>query len=436
MTTISPARTARRVLQRTFSSLHVRNFRLFFIGQTVSNTGNWLTTVALVLLVLHLTSSGFAVGLLTACQFGPIMFFSIWAGSIADRSNKRNLLFITQSLEMAQSVTLAVLAFTPHPPLAALYVVAAIGGTLLAFDNPLRRSFVTEMVPPDEVPNAVALYSAIVNTSRVFGPALAGLLVVTVGFGWCFTIDAVSYITVLVALYLMRPAELRRLPSRPKQKGDIRAAFRYIARLPHLRISFILLAVIGILGYNFNVVLPLFVEQGLHEGDGAFTFVYAVFSAGALVSALVVANRHLVRMRHILVGAATFGGAMLALTFAPTLAVAVPIVFAVGLTSILYMTSSTAIVQVEADQAMHGRLLALQTVLFVGTAPIGGPLLGWLSDAFGPRAPVLLGAVATLAAAAWGGWALRRTDRHGASAMVPLAEGRVGPAAEVTTSSG
>jgi len=420
-TSSSSAGPLRRAANRTFSSLKVRNFRLFFIGQTVSNTGNWLTTVALTLLVLHLTNSGLAVGLLTACQFGPIMFFSVWAGAIADRSNKRNLLFVTQSLEMAQSVILAILAFMPNPPLPALYVVAAAGGTMLAFDNPLRRSFVTEMVPDDEVPNAVALYSAIVNTARIFGPALAGLLVVTVGFGWCFTIDAVSYVTVLIALWLMRPAELRRLPKRPRQRGEVRAALRYLWNMPDLRISFVLLAVIGILGYNFNLVLPLFVVQGLHQGDGAFTIVYAVFSAGALVSALIVAGRRLVRMRHVLIGAATFGIASLALAATPTLAAVIPVVFFVGLTSILYMTSSTALVQVEADQAMHGRLLALQTVLFVGTAPIGGPLLGWLADVLGARAPLVIGGVASMAAASWGIWAHRRSQRRiAANAEPPL----------------
>jgi MFS family permease len=405
----------RRALGRTFSSLKVRNFRLFFIGQTISNTGNWLTTVALTLLVLHLTGSGVAVGLLTACQFGPIMFFSIWAGSIADRSNKRNLLFVTQSLEMAQSVVLAVLAFTPNPPIAVLYVVAAIGGTLLAFDNPLRRSFVTEMVPAEEVPNAVALYSAIVNTSRVFGPALAGLLVVTVGFGWCFTVDAISYVFVLTALWLMRPRELRRIPSRPRQPGDIRAAFRYLRTQPHLRISFVLLGIIGILGYNFNVTLPLFIEHGLQLGDGAYTAAYAVFSAGALVSALVVANRHLVRMRNVLFGAVAFGVTTLALSIAPDLGATIAIVFAVGMASILYMTASTALVQVEAVQEMHGRLLGLQTVLFIGTAPISGPFLGWMSDALGARAPLVLGGVASLLAAGWGILALRRVERNDAT---------------------
>jgi MFS family permease len=406
--------------RRTFWSLRHRNFRLFFFGQLVSNTGNWLTNVALTLLVLHLTNSGLAVGALTAAQFGPILLLSAWAGAIADRSDKRRLLFVTQGLEMGQSVALAVIAFMPHPPLAAVYLTAVAGGLFLAFDNPLRRSFVTEMVPSDDRPNAVALYSAIVNSSRIFGPALAGALVVTVGFGWCFTIDAASYVFVLAALAMMRPAELLRVATGDRAKGAVRAGVRYLRGMPHLRIAFVTLAVVGTLGYNLNVELPLLVEHALGHGDAAFTFVYTVFSCGALVSALLVAQRALVRIQHILLGAALFGVALLALSAVPNLAAAVPVVFAVGLTSILYFTATTAIVQVEADPAMHGRILALQSVLLVGTAPIGGPLDGAIADAFGARIPLVVGGIASVAAAAWGYSALRRSrrDEHTVRAAV------------------
>src|SRR3954453_16471357 len=196
-------------MRRTFSSLWVRNFRLFFVGQLISNSGNWLTIIALTLLVLHRTGSGVAVSLLAACQFGPMLVLSPWAGVIADRSNKRHLLYVTQSLEMLQSATLAVLAFLPGVPLPIFFVTAAAGGCMLAFDNPGRRSFVNEMVQPELVPNAVTLYSAIVNLSRLFGPTLAALLIVTVGYGWSFTVDSLSYLVVLGALRAMRDQELR-----------------------------------------------------------------------------------------------------------------------------------------------------------------------------------------------------------------------------------
>ena len=308
---MTPPGRLSRTVRTTFLSLRNRNFRLFFIGQAISNTGNWLTTVALTLLVLHLTHSGLAVGLVTACQFGPILLLSAWAGAIADRSNKRKLLLVTQSLEMAESVGLAVLAFLPHPPLAGLYALAIVGGTLLSFDNPLRRSFVTEMVPPQDIPNAVVLYSIIVNISRIFGPALAGLLVVTLGYGWCFSIDATSYLVVIGCIVPMRHAELHRQARGPRAKGEVRAGLRYVASVPVLWVPFAMFAVIGTLAYNFNVTLPLLVTDAFHRSATSFTVLYSVFSFGGLVCALVVANRALIALRHIIAGAVALGVAML-----------------------------------------------------------------------------------------------------------------------------
>src|SRR5438270_2268109 len=383
-------------------ALHSRNFRLFFIGQLISNSGNWLTLVALTLLVLHLTNSGIAVGAVAACQFGPILVLSPFAGLVADRSNKLRLLKVTQIGEMCQSLGLAALAFMHHPPLIALYMTALAGGCLLAFDNPVRRSFVTEMVEEDDVANAVTLYSALVNTSRIFGPALAGLLVVTVGFGWCFVLDAVSYIAVLVALWMMRTGELRRVPVTPRGKGQVRAGLRYVRSVPELWLPFVMLAVVGTLSYNFTVVFPLFVEHALHGSDGSYTLVYTVFSAGALVGAVVVADRRKVSVNSIVIGAAAFGFTMLLLAAAPSVALTLPIVALVGFSSIAFMTATTAIVQVRADPHMHGRVLALQTVLLIGTTPVGAPIMGAIADAAGARGPLIIGGAAALMAALFG----------------------------------
>lgn len=388
--------------RRTFATLWVRNFRLFFIGQLISNTGNWLTIVALTLLVLHRTHSGAAVGLLSACQYGPLLVLSPWAGVIADRSNKRHLLYVTQSLEMAQSVVLAALAFTAHAPLWLFFVVAFAGGCMLAFDNPGRRSFVNEMVQPAQVPNAVTLYSAIVNLSRLFGPTLAALLIVTVGYGWSFTADAISYVAVLVALWAMRDGELRRVERTPRGRGQVRAGLRYVAQVAELRITMVMLLVIGTLSYNFTVVLPLFVEGSLHGSDADFSLLYAAFSAGAVVGTLVVARRTAVTLRTVVVGGAAFGVAMLVLGLMPSVTAAYPVAAVVGGASVAYMTATTALVQLESDERMVGRVLALQTVLLVGTTPIGGPLLGVLADAAGGRAPVFLGAAGAAVATALG----------------------------------
>jgi MFS family permease len=312
------------------------------------------------------------------------------------------MLLLTQSLEMAQSVGLAILAFTPHPPLVALYALALGGGTLLAFDSPARRSFVAEMVGSEDLPNAVVLYSLTVNVSRVFGPALAGLLVVGVGYGWCFAIDAGSYSAVLACLFAMRPAELHRRPRRPAAKGEVLDGLRYVWATPVLWISFAMFTAIGLLAYNFTVTLPLFVTDALRSPYVVFAGLYSIYSFGAVVSALVVAHRALVRIRHVVRGAAALGIAMLVLAFVPGVALAVPAVFLLGMASILYMTATTAIAQVEAKPEMHGRVLSLQNVIIGGTALFGGPLLGWLADTMGGRVPIVLGGVVCLLAAAFG----------------------------------
>jgi MFS family permease len=397
--TVSPAI---RALRNTFTSLRSRNFRLYFIGQLISNTGNWLTNVALTLFVLRLGATGIGVGILAACQYGPMLFLSIPAGAIADRSDKRRMLLLTQSLEMCQSAGLAALAFLPHPPLAGIYALSVAGGTLLALDNPLRRSFVTEMVPREDRANAVVLYSLVVNLTRISGPALAGVLVVTLGFGWCFAIDAATYIAVLVCLALMRPEELFRQPRTDAASRDVLSGLRYVRSMPHLWISFAMLALIGTLTYNFSVTLPLFVTRALRGTNREFTVLYSVYSAGAVAGALVVARRRLVDMRYVVIGAVSLGLTVLILAAMPAILFALPAVFAVGIASVLYTTATTALVQVEAAPEMHGRVLALQTVLSIGTTPIGGPLLGWLADVLGSRSPLVLGGAASLVAALFG----------------------------------
>ncbi|HEX7368562.1 MAG TPA: MFS transporter [Candidatus Saccharimonadales bacterium] len=399
---IEPGSRVRRAFGATFSSLKHRNFRLYFTGQIVSNTGNWLTNIALTLLVLQLTHSGLAVGALAACQFGPILLLSIWGGAVADRSDKRRLLLLTQSLEMAESAGLAVLAFMPHPPLAGFYALAIAGGMFLALDNPLRRSFVSEMVPDKDVANAVVIYSTIVNLSRIFGPLLAGLLIVTVGYGWCFSADAVSYLAVLACLILMNPHELYRHHPGPRGKGEIRAGLRYVLAEPTLWISFTMLLIIGILSYNFSVTLPLFVTDGLHKSNTTYTIIYSTMSAGSVVTALIIAHRKLVQLRHAVIGAAALGVSMLALAISPNVIAAALVCIFIGVASILYTTSTTALIQITSKPHMRGRVLALQSVLLIGTTPIGGPLLGWVADKSGGRTPLILGGIASIVAAGIG----------------------------------
>jgi MFS family permease len=399
-----------------FAALRVRNFRLYFIGQFVSNSGNWLTTVAITLLVLHRTGSGVDVGWLSACQYGPLLVLSPWTGLVADRSDKRRLLFVTQGLELAQSITLAVMAFTPGTPLAAFFLVAAAGGCMLAFDNPGRRSFVSEMVAPELVPNAVALYNGNVSLSRLVGPTLAAGLVVAVGFGWCFTIDAVSYAAVIVALVMMRNSELRDTPRTPRGRGQIRDGLHYVASIRELWVPFVMLLIVGAFSFNFTVVFPIYVERGLGGTDTQFALFFAVFSAGSVIGTLLVAHRTTVTLRTLVGCAALFGASMVVLGVLPNLDLAFPMAAVVGGTSVAYLTTTTSISQLRSDPQMVGRVLALQTALLVGTTPLGGPVLGALADAAGGRVPVWVGGIAALLAALLG---LMLGRRAGPTAVEP-----------------
>jgi MFS family permease len=410
-----PAR-ASSALGRTFQSLSTYNFRLFFIGQLISNTGNQLTNVALILFVLKLGHSGLAVGALAACQLGPLVALSAWAGAVADRSDKRRLLLVTQSLEMAQSIALAVLVFLPQPSLALLYGLAILGGVLLAFDNPLRRSFVPEMVSKEDLPNAVVLYGTIVALSQVLGPALAGVLIATVGFGWCFALDALTYLAVIACLAMMRERELYRQPPRARTGREVREGLRYVASVPRLWISFAMFAFIGVFSFNLRVALPLLVTGPLHGAEVAFTLLYATLSCGAVVGTLVVAHRRLVELEHAVCAAFAFGCGMLLLSFMPSVPAAVPAAFFLGGVSIVYMTASTTIAQVGTRSDMQGRVLALQTALMGGTALVGGPIVGQLADLAGARAPIAIGGLVCLVAAGLGELGRRRFARPDSAA--------------------
>lgn len=393
----------------TFGSLRFRNFRLFFTGQLISQVGNWLTFVVQTLLVFQLTGSGVALGLLAAFQFGPTLLIGPWAGLIADRSDKRRLLLIVQSAAMLQSFALAALAFSGEPPVAAIFGVAFAGGIAMAFDNPARRAFVVEMVPEDKVNNAVSLNSALMTGSRVIGPALAGLLVHTVGFGWAFLGDGLSYIAVLAALWLMDPSELRRSTPTPRDKGQVRAGLRYVRQVPDLWVPLVMMAVIGTLAFNFSVVFPLFATRDLNGTDTTFTLLFSVLSLGALVGALATARRTSITIRQVALAAVAFGAALALMAATPNQALAFPVALLVGGGSISFLTASTVIVQMRADAAMRGRVLALQSMVFLGSTPIGGPLLGWICQQFGARFGIAVGAVSALGAGAWG---LRSARTH------------------------
>jgi MFS family permease len=395
----------------TFESLRVRNFRLFFSGQLISQIGNWLTLIAQALLVLKLTDSGLALGLLAACQFGPVLFLGAWSGLVADRSDKRKLLMIVQTFAMVQSFALAFIAFMHHPPVMAIYIVAVLGGIATAFDNPARRAYVVEMVPEANVQNAVSLNSALMTGSRVVGPALAGLLITTVGYGWTFATDGISYLAVILGLFMMRTRENRPHVVTPRGKGQVREGLRYVRTMPELFVPLVMMAIVGTFAFNFQTVMPLLVKRTLHGNDRTFTLIYSVISIGSLAGALLSARRSSVNVRHIVWSAYAFGLAMLLLAITPNVPFTYPIGILVGISSITFMTTSTAIVQLRSDPSMRGRVLALQAMVFLGSTPIGGPILGYVCQQFGARSGVVIGGVSAIVAGVYGTHAVRARDR-------------------------
>jgi MFS family permease len=397
--------------RETFASFEVRNFRLFFLGQGISQVGNWLTLIAQALLVLDLTDSGVAVGVLTACQFAPVLLLGPWAGLVADRSDKRRLLLIVQVVAMGQSFALGALAFLDDPPLAALYAVASVGGLCMAFDNPARRSFVVEMVPEDHVHNAVSLNSAMMTSSRVIGPALGGLLITTVGYGWAFVVDGISYVAVLAGLWMMRTEELRPAPPTPRGKGQVREGLRYARQSPVLFVPLVMMAVVGTLAFNFQVTFPLIVTQTFEQSKATFTILFSVISLGSLVGALWTARRRSIGVDDVVRSSAAFGVSLLVFAMAPNIWWAFPIGVLVGVSSIGFLTASTAIVQTEAAAEMRGRVLALQAMVFLGSTPVGGPIVGWVAEHVGPRWAIALGGAAGIGAAIYGMMACRGVDR-------------------------
>jgi MFS family permease len=404
--------------------LSQRNFRLFFVGQGISQIGNWMTLVTQTLLVLELTHSGIALGLLAAAQFAPVLLFGPFAGLIADRSDKRKLLAVVQAVSMVQSLALAVLAFSGHPPVWSVYALATVGGFTVAFDNPTRRSLVVEMVDEDMVQNAVALNTTMMTSSRIFGPALAGILVATVGFGAAFLVDGLSYVAVLVSLAMIRSAELRPAARASRGPGQIRAGIRYVRGEPTLFVPMVMMAVIGTFAFNHSTVLPLFAVRDLGGSEATYTLLFSVLSVGALVGSLVAARRGSVGVRTVGWSAVAFGGSMFALGLAPGLATALLVVVALGATSVAFLTASTAIVQLRSRPEMRGRVLALQAMLFLGSTPIGAPIVGWLSETYGARVGLLTGAAATLLAGAWGlakAGRLQRSSQPGPTGHEPVA---------------
>jgi len=390
----------RLAASRTFRSLGVRNYRLYFLGQIVSMSGTWMQSVAQAWLVLELTGSGVALGAVTALQFVPTLVLGSWGGLIADRVDKRKLLVWTQSASAALALVLGLLTVTHVVTLWMVYALALGLGLVTMIDMPTRQTFVMEMVGREHVTNAVSLNGVIVNASRIVGPAVAGVLIATVGVGICFLVNGGSYVAVIAGLVMMRAGELKRAKITTRQRGQLRAGLRYVWQTPELRIPLLLMAVVGAVAYNFSVVLPLMVRFAFHAGAGAFGVLFSVMGAGAVVGGLAVAAWGKAT-RRLLAGAALGMGGFLALAaVAPTLGFELVAMLPIGVASTAFIAMSNSLLQLGAAPEMRGRVMGLFAVVFLGTTPIGGPLIGWIAEQLGPRAAMGIAAGVTAAAGA------------------------------------
>jgi MFS family permease len=386
-------------IRHSLNSLEVPNYRRYFTGQLISLSGTWMQTVAALWVVLTLTGSGVAVGLTTALQFLPMLLIGAWGGLLADRVPKRRLLITTQALMAIPAVgLLAVTATGVVAPWMVFLAVFAMG-SVNAIDNPTRQSFVIEMVGPDRVVNAVSLNSVIVQAARIVGPALAGVLIATVGVVPCFALNALTFLAMILALWRMDPARLHAAPPVRRERGAIRAGLRYVLRTPELMVPLALMALVGTLGFNFQVVLPLLAKFSFESGAMTYAALVSAMAVGSIVGALVNGHRGRTGPRLIAGGALTFGVAALWAAAMPSLAFEIPALMLLGAASVTFAATINSTLQLAVSPEMRGRVMALYSVVFLGSTPIGGPLAGWLAQSYDPRVALLLAAASGLTAA-------------------------------------
>ena len=387
-------------MRRTFASLQVPNYRRYFAGQVVSLSGNWMQTVAEMWLVVQLTGSGVAVGLTAALQFLPIMVFGAFGGLLADRLAKRRLLFVTQSLMALPALALWGLTASGSVEIWMVYALVFARGAVNAVDNPARQSFAIEMVGADRVVNAVALNSVIIHTARILGPAAAGAVIALVGVATCFLINALSFAAMLVALRAMDPRALNTPEPTKRAAGQVRSALRYVRRTPNLLIPLGMMALIGTLSFNFQVLLPLLASLTWGGTASLYTALAVAMGIGSVAGALATGARGRTGPRLLVSAAAAFGAAELLVAVAPTVELQLAALVPLGAVSVTFAAGVNSALQLAVEPAMRGRVMALYSVVFLGSTPIGAPLVGWIAEVAGPRAGLLLGAAAALAAAA------------------------------------
>ncbi len=381
----------------TFRSLEHRNARLFFVGLLLSNIGTWVQFTAVAILVDRLTGRTTALGVLTALQFLPMLFLGAYAGAVADQRDRRRMAMLTQGGLALQAVALAIFDLTGTINLGIIYALTLVLGIVSAFDNPARRGFVTELVPERDISNAISLNTAVMTGSRIFGPAIAAMLVGPLGTGWLFSINAFSFLAILSSLFFLDRAALYMAPRVPKGGTPVRDGLRHIRRTPTLFVPFIVFTIVSTFGFNHNVVFPRMARE-IWGAEYWFGWVLTTMSIGSLLGSLLTASRPMVTLRWMIANGAILGISGLALAFSGNIWLALLLAVPLGLGGAGFITSFNAITQQECPPDMRGRILALTAVAFLGSYPIGGPITGLVGDYVGLEWSLAYGAVVALGA--------------------------------------
>ncbi|MBU3704590.1 MAG: MFS transporter [Ilumatobacteraceae bacterium] len=383
-----------------FRSLRNRNAKYFFAGVLVSNVGTWMQFTASAFLLYRLTGKATDLGLNVMFQFLPMLLLGAWAGAIADRHNRRRMTLITQSGLALQSLALGVLDLTGHINIGMVYVLSLTLGLINAFDNPARRGLVTELVDVEDIPNAVALNTAVMTGSRIFGPALAATLVGPLGTGWLFVINGFSFAAILLSIVVMDTSSLRVAPPAPRGGKPVREAMAFIRNDHVLRPLFIVLVIVSTFAFNYSVVLPKLADSRWGS-ENSFGWLLAVVSVGSLVGSLLTAGRATVSLMWFNSSVFVLAISNIALAWAPNLALAFVFAVPLGIGGAGFIASVNSISQVMSPPDMRGRLLALGAVAFLGSTPVGGPVTGWIADHVSPEWSLGYGGVIALLCCAW-----------------------------------
>jgi MFS family permease len=387
-----------RALRRTFGSLSTRNYRLFFGGELISYIGSWMQTMAEAWLVLTLTHSGAAVGTTFACRFLPVLLFGLWGGAIADRFDRRNVMLVTQSVMAVLAIVLWLVVYTDVVNVWMVFGLAIALGCVTVVDEPARHAFVEEMVGRDQLANAVALNSSVMNSARITGPAIAGLVIAVAGVAWVFFANAVTFIAVIGALLAMRSSELRR-PERHEQRPRVREGLAYAWSLTDIRSTLLLVAVVGTLVYNFPTFLTLLASETFGGGAGLAGVLMAILGVGTVIGGLVAAHRGRSSRRVVIAAAAVLGTVLTITAIVPSQILVEVALVPVGAMAVFFGTSANAHMQLASEPHLRGRVMAIYMLLTLGTTVVGGPFVGWVCQHFNPRAGLGVAGVATLTAA-------------------------------------